>query len=193
MGYGIQGDGWKNDAMLAALGPIGWAGYAAKKLGVFDPSTRQVQQGHTSDLLKASDDAGYQSYVQGMRAQNEAAPPDPSKPFAGGQYGSFDEYKTAGLQANDLTGVYGNLKTFGPSWAGLTQEQRQAVTQGVIDAGLYNSKKGEVEITDPIAAKKIYDQVVGPPVEVVPEDLKKQQLNIVNAGAASQTKQGFMR
>ena len=61
-------------------------------------------------------------------------------------YATWEEYKGAGLDAADLTGVYGNIKTFGPEWASLTQEQRQAVTQGIIDAGLYESNKGEVEI-----------------------------------------------
>lgn len=38
---------------------------------------------------------------------------------------------------------------------------RHQVTQGIINAGLYDSKKGEVEITDSDQARKIRDQVLG--------------------------------
>lgn len=124
------------------------------------PSTRDIQRKHTKGLLgTAPDDAQWQGYVQAMRAQNESAPPDPSKPFAG-KYATWDDYVRGGLEAGDLTGVYGNLQTFGPDWANLSQDQRQKVTQGIIDAGLYNSKKGEVEISDPVRAKQIYDQII---------------------------------
>jgi len=94
-----------------------------------------------------------------MRQQYDSAPLDPSKPFAG-KYGSWDEYKQAGLESADLTGVYGNLKTFGPDWAKLSFDQQKAVTQGLINAGLYNSSKGEVIITNEEQAKKIKDEVL---------------------------------
>jgi hypothetical protein len=129
-----------------------------KKL--FHQSTRGVQKDHTGQLLGLSDDPAFQSYVQGMRAQNESGPPDPSKPFHGGQYGSWDEYQQAGLDANDLTGVYGNIKAYGPEWTKLTEDQRRAVTQANIDSGLYTSKKGEVEITDEAKAKANYDAAI---------------------------------
>lgn len=35
-GYGLQGNGIKNDLALAALGPPGWTALAAKKMGVFN-------------------------------------------------------------------------------------------------------------------------------------------------------------
>ena len=125
-------------------------------------STRDVAKKHTSGLLGlGKDDPTWQGYVTGIREQFNAAPPDPSKPYLGGKYASFNEYKTAGLQAPDLLGVYGNLNTFGPEWAHLTPEQQTKVTQGIINAGLYDSKKGEVIITDPDAARKIKDDVVG--------------------------------
>lgn len=146
-------------APLLGFGPLGWGALAASAgLGALGgggltslfghETTRQLAQKHTSKLLGQSDDPNYQNYVQSMRDQYNAAPPDPTKPYHGGQYSSFDEYKRAGLDASDLTGVYGNLKTYGPEWANLTQEQRKAVTQANIDSGLYSSKKGEVEITD---------------------------------------------
>lgn len=112
------------------------------------PSTRDIAKKHTKELQSvAPEDQNYQNYVAGMREQFNSAPPDPSKPFAG-KYASWDDYKKGGLEAPDLTGVYGNIKTYGPKWAGLTQDQRVAVTQLNINDNLYNSKKGEVEITD---------------------------------------------
>lgn len=136
------------------------AGYGLDKLGLFHKTTRQVAQGHTSDLLKTgTDDEKYQTYVKGMREQYNAPPPDPSKPFHG-QYASWGEYKSAGLDASDLTGVYGNIKAYGPGWASLTEDQRRAVTQANIDSDLYTSKKGEVEITDETKAKENFDKVM---------------------------------
>lgn len=121
-------------------------------------STRDVAKGHTSDLLSRNkDDARYQSYVSGMRKQYDSAPPDPSKPFAG-KYATWDEYKKAGLQAGDLSGVYGNINTFGKDWTDLDQGQREKVTQALIDADLYQSKKGEVNITDQAKAQEIFKQ-----------------------------------
>ena len=128
---------------------------------LFHQSTRGVQKEHTGQLLnQGEDDPKWQEYVSGMRAQNQEGPPDPTKPFAG-KYASWEEYKNAGLEADNLTGVYGNLKTFGPEWASMSFDQQKAVTQGLIDNDLYYSKKGEVEISDPDKAQQIKDQVLG--------------------------------
>lgn len=133
----------------------------AKGLFFEHKSTRDIAKEHTQNLLnKGKDDATWQQYVSGMREQYNSAPPDPSKPFHAGQYGSWDEYKTAGLDANDLTGVYGNLKVYGPQWATLTEDQRKAVTQANINSGLYYSKKGEVELNDEQKAKDNLNSVL---------------------------------
>ena len=149
--------GWMGYAGLAALGALGGGGLTSL-LG--HETTRDVAKKHTKQLLGSSEDPAYQGYVNAMREQYKSGAPDPEKPFHAGQYGSWEEYKAAGLDPNDLTGVYGNIKTFGPEWANLTQPQRVAVTKGIIDAGLYNSKKGEVEISDATKAKEIKDNVL---------------------------------
>lgn len=133
---------------------------------LFHQSTRGVQKEHSGQLLGLSDDPVYQAYIQGMRAQHNEGPPDPTKPFAG-KYGSWDEYKRGGLEASDLTGVYGNLKAFGPEWANMSFDQRKAVTQRLIDADLYNSKKGEVLLTDEDRAKQIFEEWKKNPVNPV--------------------------
>lgn len=136
-------------------------------------STRDHARKNTSRLQgMGEDDGNWQSYVAGMREQYNSAPVDPSKPFAG-KYGSWNEYKSAGLEANDLTGVYGNLSTFGPEWASLSQEDRIRVTQSLIDNDLYDSKKGEVIITDPEKAREIYSTVLGR--EKSEEELEKEK------------------
>lgn len=158
IGYGLQGNGIKNDLALAAMGPIGLPILAAKKLGFLTPhkTTRQVAQEHSQELLKQnSNDASYQSYVKGMRDQYNAAPPDPSKPYAG-KYASFEEYKKAGLDANDLAGVYGNLK-LGPQYTGLTQEQKANYVQTQIAKDNYKSSKGEVDFKDEQKAKQDFE------------------------------------
>lgn len=120
-------------------------------------STKDIQKEHTQELRgQGADNAAWQAYVAGARQQHEnGGPPDPSKPFFNGKYESFDEYKKAGLDAADLEGVHGNLSTFGPDWAGYSPEQRKAITQSLIDNNMYESKKGEVEVTDAAKAKEI--------------------------------------
>lgn len=118
-------------------------------------TTRDVAKEHTQELKNQGvDNAAWQQYVAGMRKQYEDAPPDPSKPFAG-KYESWDAYKEGGLEAADLSGVYGNMSTFGPDWANYSDQQRQDITQALIDNNLYDSKKGEVIVTDPEKAKQL--------------------------------------
>lgn len=150
LGYAIPGWGW-----AAAIGvPI------IASLFSHHESTRDVAKKHTKSLMgMGGDDPQWQEYVNAVRAPYNGPPPDKSHPFFG-KYANFNEYKAAGLDANDLSGVYGNLKTFGPDWAKYSQDQRRAVTQGIIDAGLYDSKKGEVIITNEDEAKKIRDNIM---------------------------------
>lgn len=125
-------------------------------------STRDRQSEVSNRLLnEAGDDQVAQQYVSSMRDQFSSAPPDPSKPFAG-KYGSFDEYRTAGLEANDLSGVQGNMDAYGTKeWANLTQDQRVKATQALIDNDLYESKDGGVQVKDEAKAKQIIDQALG--------------------------------
>lgn len=167
IGYGLQGSGWKNDlALLAAGGGITAPLIIARRMGVplMHKTTKQVQQEHSQQLSELDpNNAAWQNYLGGMRNQET----NKDAPFAG-KYKTFDEYKKAGLQANDLTGVYGNLKTFGPEWEALPFADKQKVTQALIDANMYKSKKGEVVVTDSEKAKQIRDQVLGikPPPKV---------------------------
>lgn len=166
--YGPGRGGLEGAASGAAIGSYfgptgalvggGIGGLVGLGKGLFKhETTRQHAQKDTAAMRAAfPDDATYQAYVNGMRQQYDSAPPDPSKPFHNGQYGSWSEYQKAGLDAKDLTGVKGNIDTFGADWAHLSQDQRQAVTQKLIDANLYNSKRGEVEVTDANKAKQIY-------------------------------------
>ena len=121
-------------------------------------STRDIAKSHTKDLLsQGKDNPAWQNYVQGMRAQYAKAPTGPA--FAG-KYNSWDEYKRAGLEAADLTGVRGNLKTFGPGYESLGFDRQKQITQALIDANLYESKKGEVNITDAAKALALRDQIL---------------------------------
>lgn len=63
--------------------------------------------------------------------------------------------------ADEFRGVYGNFKTFGNDWSTYTPDQQRAIVSGVANAGLYDSHKGDVTITDEDAARKIKDQVLG--------------------------------
>lgn len=133
---------------------------------VFHQSTKGVQEMHTGQLLQQSDDPQWQQYVVGMRAQVKEGPKDKEKPF--GLYKTWNEAKAAGLQADTLTGVYGNLDAFKPAyadkagvpnWAKLNFDQQKAVTQRLIDEDMYSSKKGEVVIADKEKARRIYEEM----------------------------------
>ena len=160
LGYGLQGSGWKNHAALVATAPI-LAGLKLSGVNLVHQTTRQLQQEHTQKLLEsAPTNEAWANYVKSMRYQEA----NKDMPFAG-KYKTFEEYKKAGLQADDLTGVYGNLNAFGAGttrdWLTLTFQEKKAVTQGLIDAGLYDSTKGEVIITDPIKANDVFDKALG--------------------------------
>jgi hypothetical protein len=136
---------------------------------VFHQSTKGRQEERTGQLLQQSNDPVWQNYVASMRMQQiKEGPKDKLKPFYKGQYATFDEYKKAGLQADDLTGVYGNLDAFKPDyaekaglpdWSKLTFEQRKAVTQRLIDEDMYSSKKGDIVIRDKEKARQIYQEM----------------------------------
>lgn len=176
-GQGIKSGDWLDT--YADANPItGWVNPVLHQIGLgsigktilgAQESTRQVQGDHTEDLLKQDpDNQAWQQYVSGMRAQNAAPPPDPSHPFAdtkGNTYATFSDYKnsTDGLDAANLTGVYGNLSVYGSQWASLTPAQQQAVTQKNIDSDIYDSKKGEVVITDPQTAQANLQAVLNNP------------------------------
>lgn len=128
-------------------------------------TTHQVQDDHTNDLAKLDPtNQGWQQYVAQSRQGFGAPPPDPSKPFDG-QYATFNDYKAAGLQASDLINVYGNLRAYGSQWATLTPIQQQQVTQANINSGIYNSKQGDVDITDDVTAKQNLQNVLSGKVQ----------------------------
>jgi hypothetical protein len=134
---------------------------------LFHQSTKGTQEMHSGQLMQQSDDPQWQNYVGAMRAQVAEGPKDKTKPFAG-KYKTFNEYKEAGLEAGDLTGVYGNLDAFKPdyaekagvpNWSQLSFEQQKAVTQRLINEDMYSSKKGEVVIADKEKARRIYEEM----------------------------------
>lgn len=130
----------------------------ARALGVGHKSTRDVARERTGELMGLGDAPEWQGYVQGMREQYNTAPPDPSKPFAG-KYGTWDEYQQAGLEAGDLTGVYGNLKQ-GPLYGQLSDDQKLQYTQANIDANNYFSNKGDVLQRDEALGQKLLEQIM---------------------------------
>lgn len=128
---------------------------------IFHQSTIGKQMSNTGQLLEqGKDDKAYLDYVNAVRGGVTKDRVLGDKPFAGGKYATWDEYKAAGLDPKDLSGVYGNIQTYGPEWAHLTEDQRQAVTKANIDANLYTTNKGDVEITDLAKALANKDQVL---------------------------------
>lgn len=128
---------------------------------LFHQSTKGVQMEHSGQLAeRAPDDQQYQDYLGAARWGGKYGVEKGANPFFNGKYASWDDYKRGGLDATDLSGVYGNINVYGPDWAHLTDEQRRAVTQANIESNLYNSKKGEVYITDRDKAKENFANVM---------------------------------
>jgi hypothetical protein len=167
---------WKDASLVdnagrvaLATGTFGLSEVANKFFGGHK-TTRERAKGNTTELLKKyTDDPEYQNFVKGMREQFNSAPPDPSKPYAGGKYRTWDEYKKAGLEAGDLTGVKGNLD-LGQEYTRLTPEQKKAFTQQLIDGDFYHSSKGEVEVKDLNRARKILQSMTANGFKPIPTD-----------------------
>lgn len=165
---------------------------------VFHQSTKGVQEMHTGQLMQQSNDPTWQNYVAGMRMQQvKEGPKDKTKPFAG-KYATFNEYKKAGLQADDLTGVYGNLDAFKPdyaekagvpNWANLSFDQQKAVTQRLINEDMYSSKKGEVVIGDKEKARKIYEEMAKTNFGVAPGRSPQAAAPVARPGAGQVARQ----
>jgi hypothetical protein len=162
---------------------------------LFHQSTKGVQQMHSGQLMQNSNDPQWQNYVVAMRMQVEEGPKDKERPFAG-KYKTFSEYKQAGLDANNLTGVYGNLDTFKPTyatkanvpdWSKLTFDQQKAVTQRLIDEDMYYSKKGEVLISDKEKARKIYEDMAKTNFEVTQSSAQPNKMGTYKPGQNIET------
>lgn len=81
-------------------------------------------------------------------------------PNAGKKWNFDDALAQAKTDPTQFAQVYGNYKTFGNDWNTYTPQQQTAITKGIIDAGLYNSKKGDIHISDEDAARTIKDKVL---------------------------------
>lgn len=157
LGYGLQGDGWKNKAVLAATNPNL---FVASMFG-FSPirkTTKQYQQERWGDLAK--------NKIEGAEAAYQANHPDgDTGVWADGKYAGqkWTFEKALDLATTDpvhFHQVYGNYKTFGNDWNKYTPEQKSKIISGLIQNNLYESKKGDVLIKDEEAAKKVRDQVL---------------------------------
>lgn len=56
--------------------------------------------------------------------------------------------------------VYGNLKTYGKDWQSYSPEIQNAIIKENLDAGNYQSKKGDIEFVDEEKARAIKDKVL---------------------------------
>ena len=169
----LQGNKMSGMQQLALALPTFGASLLWNKIpGLSHKSTKERQANLTEGLLaKAPEDPTWVNYVNGMR--NQTANPD--APYAG-KYKTWDEYKAAGLEAGNLTGVGGNLKTFSPDkeenpsgidWSKLNFEQQQKATQALINADQYYSKGGDVLVKDKEKARQIVAQALAAPVAPV--------------------------
>lgn len=163
-GYGLKNiDKTSGKLALGALGPIGWGALGLDALGVplIHKSTKQYQSEHIADLAKQDpDNQSWQQILAQRAAGVERGPSDPSKPFGG--YASFDEYKQAGLRADNLTKTDAVLDTLGPDYTKYTPQQILAFTQSLIDSDNLESKHGMVINKDQAKADALKSQIGAP-------------------------------
>ncbi len=101
----------------------------------------------------------------------------------------------SGENPDEFVGVLGNFETFGNDWLGkYSDDQRRAFAKRAAGEGLYNSKKGDIFISDADKAKKIMDEVLGgtspvvtQPVTNLPGTIGKEGLNELGAVAGVPT------
>lgn len=165
---GLGGAGaWAGlNALGVGLGPAGWATIAApailSMLHGKHETTKEAQKKRWAGLADR-DIAGAE---EGYQAMHQVEDPGINKtgPTAGQKWNfntALEEVKTS--TPGQFRGVYGNFDTFGNDWINYTPEIQDKIIQGVANAGLYTSKKGDVLIKDKAAAQKIKDQVLASP------------------------------
>lgn len=166
---GLQGAA-SGAALGSPFGPWGIgigavAGGAAGLLNKKQESTKDYQKRVYDDLIESG--------IKGAQANYQTKLTQDAAPGAG----TWDTGKYAGQKwsfekANDLAKTdpttfansYGVLKTFGNDWSDkYTQEQKNQMLLRFANEGLFKSKKGVIDITDPEKAKQIAATIISEP------------------------------
>lgn len=156
-GYGLQGDGWKNHAALMAIAP---GLEIARDLGV--PMSHETTAQTEARRYGALQDAGVTN-AQDLFAANHPTPGDgtwSTGPFAGKQWNFNDAETMAKADPAQFRNVYGNSSVFGNDWSSYKPEQQDDIISNLLADNLYQSKRGDVIITDADKAKEVRDQVL---------------------------------
>ncbi len=77
--------------------------------------------------------------------------------------GALDQMKEDPSSIVQFQDVYGNYKTFGNEWDKYDSPTKVKITQALIDNNLYDSKDGDVIVTDEAKAKQIRDNILKSP------------------------------
>ncbi len=77
--------------------------------------------------------------------------------------GALDQMKEDPSSVVQFQDVYGNYKTFGNEWDKYDSPTKVKITQALIDNNLYDSKDGDVIVTDEAKAKQIRDNILKSP------------------------------
>ena len=164
LGGALSGAGLGASAALLGAGPVGWLALGGAALGGLGEglfthkSTKQYQAERWGNLAKQGI-AGAAEQKQALDSLGDMAGKDPIT----GEKWNFETAlnRVKSGQTAEFNGVYGNFKTFGNDWANYSNEQKSQISKAIADAGLYESKKGDVLIKDAEAARKIKDQILG--------------------------------
>lgn len=166
-GYGLQGDGIKNDLALAA-NPITWPLLAAKKFGVdlMHKTTKQHQQEKWAQMAQSEDPAtaAYAQQYLDVIAQGDGS----GKTFEDitGQEG--------GGSGRDVWGASAFFDAFKDKggWLNTTEAQREAIAKRALDEGLLTGDHGDIVATGDDALNRI--RLIGDEVMSTGQNIPQQ-------------------
>ena len=123
-----------------------------------DKSTKERQAERWGELEK-------QGVANVGAAYQANHPQDDSGTWNSGKYSGqkWTFEKAQDLAKEDPTHflhVYGNYKTFGNDWNSYGVDKQKQIVGGLVNAGLYKSEKGDIQIKDENKAREIKDQIL---------------------------------
>ena len=178
VGYGLQGDGAKNDLALAAMGPVAWPLLGAKKLGLLGglmhKTTKQYEQERWGKLkdegvvdAEAAFAANHPQGDTGVWQDGE---------FAGKKWNFEDAQTLASKDPKHFYLVLGNFQA-DPEWSSRSDDVKNQVISQAISEGLYDPDKGDILVKDKNRFKEILDGVSKATPTVTPDTAVKTQGN----------------
>lgn len=149
-----KGQAWGKSSLQDKIGRVtlgtatGGLSEVARKL-FFNKSTKDRTKQRYGEIAGLSSDPTYQNAINTGRDWS----------LSGQDTWDIGDDKAA-APISGMTNSYGVLKAYGPEFASLPQEQKEAIVRELVNQDKVNSKQGEYLVDDIEGAKNIYSQVM---------------------------------